>query len=184
MKEIVLASQSPRRKELLSVITPDFVVDPSSVDENFDTNLTPPEVVEYLSKIKAEEVAKRHPNKIVIGSDTIVVCHNTILGKPVDDHDAFQMLKYLSGQAHNVITGVTIIKNENREVFHSTTKVEFFELTDDEIWSYIKTKEPFDKAGAYGIQGNAAKFIKSIEGDYFTVVGLPIAELYQRLKNY
>jgi septum formation protein len=184
MKEIVLASASPRRKELLSLLELPFIVEASHVDESYDANNTPAEIVMYLSQIKAQPLFDKYQDKTVIGSDTIVVHDQKILGKPKDDHDAFSMLKTLSGKTHQVLTGVTIQSKDKRETFYSEAQVTFYQLTDQEINDYITSKEPFDKAGAYGIQGKAAKFVKAIQGDYYTIVGLPVGELYQRLKLF
>ena len=168
---IILASKSPRRKELLSFITDDFKVDSADVDETLPQNIKPDKAVEYLSKIKAEPF--RSSDNIVIGADTVVAIGDKILGKPKDKHDAFLMLKSLSGKEHSVFTGVTIIK-----------KVKFFELSDDEINKYISTNEPFDKAGAYGIQGKGSLLVEKIDGDFLNVVGLPISILARKLENF
>ncbi len=181
--KLVLASSSPRRKELLKYISNDFIVSVSQVNEIYDKNLLPHEIVLTLSKQKAEAVSKDYPNHIVIGSDTVVSIKGKVLEKPINDSHAFEMLRMLSNQTHQVVTGVTIIQNNQIDSFYSITDVTFYELTDQEIIEYIKTKEPFDKAGAYGIQGYASKFVKKINGDYFTVMGLPVGELYQRLKK-
>ena len=191
---IILASKSPRRKELLSFITDDFKVDSADVDETLPQNIKPDKAGEYLSKIKAEPF--RSSDNIVIGADTVVAIGDKILGKPKDKHDAFLMLKSLSGKEHSVFTGVTIIKNdktklleidgitEKTETFSVQTKVKFFELSDDEINKYISTNEPFDKAGAYGIQGKGSLLVEKIDGDYFNVVGLPISILARKLENF
>jgi len=182
--KIILASNSPRRKELFNYITSDFMVSVSHVDESYDEKLSPYEIVLYLSKIKAETVSSKFPHDLVIGCDTIVCLDKQILEKPLSDEHAFEMLKTLSNKTHQVITGVTLLINHQVESFYSTTDVTFYPLSDQEIKDYIQTKEPFDKAGAYGIQGHASKFVKEIKGDYFTVVGLPIGQLYQKLKTY
>jgi septum formation protein len=184
MKKLILASNSPRRKELLALITPNFTIEVSQVDETYESHMNPQEIVNHLASIKAVAVSSRNNDCVVIGADTIVVCDGEILGKPKDDHDAYRMLAMLSNKEHIVMTGVCIINNNQIKTFHSETKVRFYPLTEDEINDYIQSKEPFDKAGAYGIQGKAAKFIESIEGDYFTVVGLPVGKLYQNLKQY
>ncbi len=181
--KIILASNSPRRKELLKYITDDFSVYVSNVDEEYDINLLPHEIVMYLSKQKALPVSNKFPNDLVIGSDTIVSLDKEILGKPQNKDDAYQMLKKLSNNTHQVITGVSLIYNNTVDSFYSTTDVTFYELSDEEIYAYINTQEPFDKAGAYGIQGYASKFVKEIKGDYFTVMGLPVGKLYQKIKK-
>lgn len=181
---IILASQSPRRKELLSLITDDFIICPADVDETVPDNIHVEKVAEYLSKIKALALKSTARNgDIIIGADTIVVYNNEIFGKPKDETDAFNMLKTLSGNTHQVITGVTLIKNQNVKSFSVITEVKFNILTDDEINKYIATKEPIDKAGAYGIQGKASLFIEKINGDYFNVVGLPVSKLYEEIKK-
>ncbi|MDF2699813.1 MAG: septum formation protein Maf [Haloplasmataceae bacterium] len=181
--QLVLASNSPRRKELLKMIGYNFIVDVSNVNETYSNELVPTEIVLYLSRLKAEAVYSRHLDDLIIGSDTIVVCDDKILEKPVDNFNAYEMLKCLSGKTHQVITGVTILSKDFNDSFTSITDVTFYDLTESEINSYIETKEPFDKAGGYGIQGPSAKFVKEIKGDYYTVVGLPIGELNQKLKK-
>lgn len=177
---IILASKSPRRKELLSIITPDFEIKSADVDETLDDNMTPAEAVEHLSKIKA--LPFKNGIDTVIGADTVVSVDNEILGKPIDDNDAFNMLKKLSGRYHSVFTGVTVIKGEIEATFSVETKVKFFDLSDDEIKKYIATGECRDKAGAYGIQGYGSLLVEKIDGDYFNVVGLPISKLNKYLQ--
>ncbi len=179
---IILASKSPRRKELLSFITTDFIVKSADVDETLPQDITPSKAVEYLSKIKAEPL--KNNDDIVIGADTVVAINGKILGKPKDENDAFSMLKTLSGNVHSVFTGVTVIKGEKSETFSVETKVKMFDLTDDDINNYIATGEPFDKAGSYGIQGKGSLLVEKIDGDYFNVVGLPISKLNKVLKTF
>lgn len=179
---IILASKSPRRKELLSFITTDFTVKSADVDETLPQGISPDKAVEYLSKIKAEPF--KNENDIVIGADTVVALDGKILGKPRDDADAFATLKMLSGREHSVFTGVSVIKGEKIETFSVQTKVKMFELTDEEIEEYIATDEPFDKAGSYGIQGKGSLLVEKIDGDYFNVVGLPISRLNRVLKLF
>ena len=176
---IILASKSPRRKELLSLITDDFTVDSAEVDETLPCDIEPDKAVEYLSKIKAQPF--RESGKIVIGADTVVAIDGEILGKPKNEKDAFLMLKNLSGKEHSVFTGVTVIKNDKEVTFSVQTRVKFFELDDREIEDYISSGEPFDKAGAYGIQGKGAELVEKYEGDYNNIVGLPVDTL---LKNF
>lgn len=189
MKKIVLASQSPRRHELLSMVGIDHEVITSDCDENIEYK-GPADMVSKLSALKAGSVAevlkKRGEKAIVIGSDTIVYFKDTVLGKPIDEKDAFRMLSELSGQTHSVFTGVTVIDTEldMSETFYEETKVAFYDVSDEEILNYIATKDPLDKAGSYGVQGRGAFLVKRIEGDYFTVVGLPIAHLIQVLKHF
>jgi len=183
---IYLASKSPRRKQLMELTDFEFVVMASNASESGTQNMNPKETVEYLSRVKAEAVYyKVLENDIIIGSDTVVSYGNIILGKPKDKKDAYDMLKMLSGKTHSVFTGVTIIKKGNPDIkktFSSETKVEFYELTEKEIEDYIKTGEPYDKAGAYGIQEKGALFVKALQGDFFNVVGLPVAKLSKELK--
>ena len=177
---IILASKSPRRKELLSLITEDFEIKSAQVDETLPCAMTPKKAVEYLSQIKAQPF--ENGVDTIIGADTVVCVDDLILGKPKNRDDAFNMLRLLSGRYHSVFTGVTVIRGNDAVTFSSETKVKFFELSDDEINNYIDTKECFDKAGAYGIQGKGALFVERIEGDYFNVVGLPINLLGRLLK--
>ncbi len=172
---LILASKSPRRKELLSLITENFVVKTADVDESLPNNIKPDRAVEYLSRIKAEPFG--NSTDTVIGADTVVAVDGIILGKPKDRDDAYNMLKLLSGKYHSVFTGVTVISPQKTITFSVETKVKFFELKDNEIKSYIDTSEPFDKAGGYGIQGKGCLLVEKIEGDYFNVVGLPVSTL-------
>ena len=182
--KIILASNSPRRKELLRYILDDFTTIDSQTDESYDENLAPHEIVLYLSYKKAKSVNSLFPNEIIIGCDTIVTLNNSIMGKPRDKADAYRILSELSGKTHKVLTGVTIINNKSCESFYTETAVTFSDISAKEINKYIETTEPFDKAGAYGIQGYGAKFIESIDGDYFSVLGLPINKIYQHLKKF
>lgn len=177
---IILASKSPRRKELLSLIISDFEIKAADVDEALPNGMAPKKAVEYLSEIKAMPFANN--TDTVIGADTVVAIDNKILGKPKNRDDAFNMLRTLSGRTHSVFTGVTIITPDSQETFSVQTKVKFFDLSDEEINSYLDTDEPYDKAGAYGIQGKGALLVESIEGDYFNVVGLPVSRLNKKLK--
>ena len=181
---IILASKSPRRKELLSLITKDFEVCESHFDESIitvDDNYKLPELLAYN---KAKEVANKYNyDDVIIGSDTIVLINNEVLGKPKSNEDAYRMLKLLSNKTHEVITGLSIIYKD--KIINKTViaKVHFKDLDEDEINEYIASGEPFDKAGAYAIQGLASKFIIGINGDYFTIVGLPVNVLYESLKE-
>ena len=181
---LILASKSPRRKELLSLITSDFEIIPAVGEERADKNLPPSEYVTELARHKAEEIACSHPNDIVIGADTIVVIGKEILGKPKDKTDAKRMLMLLSGCEHSVYTGVCIISENKNITFCEETKVRFFELSESEIDEYIATGEPFDKAGAYGIQELGALLVSGITGDYYNVMGLPVGRLSRELKNF
>ena len=179
---IILASQSPRRQELLKLITSDFEIKVSNVDETLPDKITPKEAVMYLSKIKAKPFADG--DDIVIGADTIVALDGKILGKPKSEENAREMLRFLSDRTHSVFTGVTLASDKKTKTFAVETKVKFFELTNEEIDAYIKTKEPFDKAGAYGIQGYGSLLVEKIDGDYFNVVGLPVSTLARELKAF
>lgn len=181
-KGILLASASPRRHELLQLVAPNFECRAADVDESLPSGILPSEAVLYLSRIKALALAPS--NKIIIGADTVVALENKIIGKPKDENDAFDILKSLSGREHSVFTGVTLINGNEARSFFCETKVTFYELSDDEIHAYIKTGECLDKAGAYGIQGKGSLLVKKIDGDYFNVVGLPVAELYRQLKFF
>lgn len=186
MEKIILASSSPRRCELLKNIGLIFDIIPSSVEEHIDDEQSPEEVVKLLSSLKASDIAgKLEKGYIVIGADTIVVYNGQILGKPKDHEDAHTMLKTLSGREHHVLTGFTVIRTCDSKTITSYEKtiMKFRELTDQEIDAYIKTGEPMDKAGAYGAQGLGSLIIEKMDGDYFNVVGLPISQLGQVLKN-
>lgn len=184
-EKIILASGSPRRRELMQLIPVTFDVVVKAVDETLMDNLSPEENVMQLARKKALAVAETFEASWVLGCDTIVVCDGKILGKPKDQQDAMQMLQLLSGRAHEVLTGVCMVKKENgkEEMFFDRTIVYFKELSDREVSYYIATKEPMDKAGAYGIQGYASIFISRIEGDYYNVMGLPIQLVYDYLKK-
>ena len=184
MTRVILASKSPRRKELMELLNIPFDVIVSDIDEQIDYNNDLVKEIEKLSYQKAMAVFKDHNNALVIGSDTIVKINNDVLGKPKSIEMAKNMLRELSDNTHEVVTGVTILYQDKVETFSSVAKVTFYPLTEEEIDEYVNSNEPMDKAGSYAIQGDGAKFIKSIEGDYYTIVGLPIAELYHRLKKY
>ena len=193
MKKIILGSASPRRRELMAQIGLEFEVVVSNKEEYYESTI-PEEIVKELALMKAENVtseleAKRQlKDMVIIGADTIVVLDDQILGKPRDEEEAFEMLTNLQGRAHQVFTGTAILSYDEtgeRLVQNQTseTKVYVHEMNRDEILSYIKSGEPMDKAGAYGIQGAFAAYIDRIEGDYYNVVGLPVSYLYQQLKN-
>ena len=175
LMELVLASQSPRRRELLTLLGHPFRVQVADVDETME-DLPTEQAVGRLSYRKAAAV-KAEESQIVIGADTIVVLEGKVLGKPRDEEDAIRMLKSLSGKDHQVMTGVTLIKGSKVLTHTEITDVTFRKLTDKEICQYVATKEPMDKAGAYGIQGGAAKFVEGIRGDYYNVMGLPVCRL-------
>ena len=181
----ILASASPRRKELLEQIGVTFDILPATGEEVITKEL-PGEVVMELAKQKAEEVAKTAgADALVLGADTVVAYEGKILGKPKDEADALRMLTMLSGKEHEVYTGVALIDNRDQsmENFFERTKVTMYPVSEEEIRDYIAGGEPMDKAGAYAIQGLGAKFIQKIEGDYNNVVGLPIGRIYQEIKR-
>ena len=180
---LILASASPRRKELLTQMGLDFSVDPSDCDESFAISLPPAEMVAALSKAKAEAVFARHENDIILAADTVVALDNEVLGKPTDPADAVRMLLRLSGKTHRVYTGVTVLAKDFAQTFVSDTAVTFTNLTKAEAEAYVATGEPLDKAGAYGVQGRGAVFVERIDGDYYTVVGLPVCKTWNVLQN-
>lgn len=182
--KLILASQSPRRFEILKNAGFDFTVRVSDADETLPLSInTPKAAVEYLSKIKAEAIATQS-DEVILSADTVVSFGNKILGKPVNGDDAFLTLRTLSGKTHSVYTGVTIKQQKKTSVFSVKTDVTFYKLADKEILNYIKTGEPLDKAGSYGIQGTAAVFVKKINGDYLNVVGLPLSRTVRELKKF
>ncbi|MEL3974387.1 Maf family protein [Rossellomorea oryzaecorticis] len=183
MSNLILASQSPRRKELLQQIQLSFSIMSSNVDETVAPHLKPHEVVMELALKKAKEISVKHPESYVLGSDTVVALGECILGKPQSEEEAREMLVMLSGKTHSVYTGVAILKGEKQSLFYEKTDVTFWELTSQEIDEYIVSEEPFDKAGAYGIQGLGAKLVKEVKGDYFSVVGLPLSRVYRALRE-
>ena len=181
MKHIILASASPRRKEILELADLDFDIMPSNAEE-ITTKTAPHEVVMELATIKAKDIyEKSDEQSVIVGADTVVAYQGQILGKPKDEADAKRMLSMLSGQTHEVYTGVCVIEDGEAKTFYEETKVTFYEISDEQIDHYIKSGEPMDKAGSYGIQGKAAIFIKGIEGDYYNVVGFPIARFLQEI---
>ncbi len=180
---LILASASPRRRELLKLAGLDFTVCVSDCDESVPESLSPPEAVAEIAGRKALAVAANYPEDTVIGADTIVVVDGIILGKPKDAGDAADMLKRLSDRTHSVYTGVCVVSGSAEKRFIEITDVTFYALTDAEIDKYVATGEPTDKAGAYGIQGRGALLVKEICGDYFNVVGLPLARLVRVLNG-
>ncbi|MBT3856763.1 MAG: septum formation protein Maf [Nitrospina sp.] len=175
--KLILASQSPRRSELLRQITDQFEVVPSSVEENLDWGLRPEENARLLARAKAENVAKNYPDCWVIGADTLVALHHEILCKPVDVPDAKRILSRLSGNEHRVMTGICVVSPGKTIDTAVTSKVRFKSLTDEEISNYIQTGEPMDKAGAYAIQGKGSFMIREFSGSESNIIGLPIEEL-------
>lgn len=181
--KVILASSSPRRRELLEKAEIKYSLCIKNIDETIPEGYTPEQAVEYLAESKAEAVAKINEEAIVIGADTVVVLDGEILGKPKDTDDAIQMLLRLSDREHQVITGVSLVQGKNHKTFHVSSKVKFYEISYSEALRYVKTGEPMDKAGAYGIQGKGCVFVERIEGDYYNIVGLPIARLAKELKK-
>lgn len=182
--KLILASASPRRQELLKRITEDFIVHPVDADETLPEGMPVEIAASYLADVKAQAAAGLFPEDLVIGCDTIVTMNDEIMGKPRDQEDAFRMLRQLSGETHTVMTGVSLHCRGKSTVFTAETKVTFYPLSDEEIERYLDTNEPFDKAGAYGIQGQGSLLVRGIEGDYFNVVGLPVAALSRALEQF
>lgn len=183
MMKLILASGSPRRKEILLNAGYEFEIITADADETLPAKITPDEAVKYLAKLKGDAVAKNNSG-VVISADTVVAFGEKILGKPKDREDAIKMLKMLSGNIHSVYTGVCVQDGEKSVTFCVKTDVKFYELSDKEILDYVNTKEPMDKAGAYGIQGKGAVLVEKIDGDYLNVVGLPLARLSRVLKEF
>lgn len=181
MSDFILASASPRRKELLEQCGYNFEIIPSECEESVPEGLSPKDIVEGLAYQKALDVYSMHPDRIVLGADTVVCFDGEILGKPKDEKDAKRMLKMLSGQTHEVRTGFALLGKGVEFVSSEAAMVTFFHLSDEQIDNYIKTGEPMDKAGAYGIQGKGAVLVRSVLGDYFNVVGLPVANVSRAL---
>ncbi len=180
----IVASASPRRRELLGQAGFTFQVCPSDADETLPEHCAPADAVRILSERKALAVAKLHPGAVVLGCDTIVALGSEILGKPQTEDEAAAMLRTLSGKTHTVFTGVCITDGSQTERFVSATDVTFYLLSDETIRAYVATGEPMDKAGAYGIQGLGSVLVKGFCGDYCTVVGLPLAECARALKTF
>ncbi len=180
--EVILASQSPRRKELMGLFHIPFAIRVADADETMDPQRSPCEEVARVSRLKAEAVV-RNKDDVVIAADTIVVCCGQILGKPKDKADAHRMLRLLSGRDHQVMTGMTVLRGDRRISCTEVTDIHFRELSEKEILSYIATGEPMDKAGSYGIQGGAALFAERIVGDYYNVMGLPVCRLGRILRE-
>jgi septum formation protein len=186
MRRIILASASPRRKEILALTGLEFEVRYSGYEEDLGISKAPRELARFLSRKKAEDVVNKYSDAIVIAADTFIAYKNKLLGKPEGSEDAKRMLKMLSGRTHSVISGFTIIDcKSNRTISRSVeTRVHFKSLSSAEINAYVKSGEPLDKAGAYAIQGLGAVFIDKIEGDFFNVVGLPLCALTESLKKF
>ena len=179
---LILASQSPRRRELLGLFGIPFTVKVADIDEAMDENAAPYDEVARVSRLKALAI-EREPDDVVIAADTIVVCGGKVLGKPKSVEEAKEMLRLLSGRDHQVMTGMTVLYGHRERVVTEVTDLHFRELTESEIDRYVSSGEPMDKAGAYGIQGGAALFCQRMVGDYYNVMGLPVCRLYETLKN-
>ena len=176
---MILASKSPRRKELLSLVTEDFRIIPANGEEILPEGISPEQAVILLSRQKAEEIYKKYKKETIIAADTVVAIDGQILGKPTSPENAAEMLRTLSGRVHSVFTGVCVIDTDGRmHSFADETTVEFHELTEQLIADYVASGEPMDKAGSYGIQGRGALLVKRIEGCYYNVMGLPIGRIF------
>jgi len=185
MKKIILASGSPRRKEILETTSLKFDICMSDYEEDLGMKKEPRALARFLSRKKAEEVAHKYKNVVIIAADTFIVFKGKLLGKPHTAKEATRMLTMLNGKAHSVITGFTVLDTGSDETLSRSveTKVFFKKLTKKDIAAYVKTKEPLDKAGAYAIQGLGALLVEKIEGDYLNVVGLPLSALSETLKG-
>ena len=180
--QLILASSSPRRRELLGLFGIPFVIRAADIDETMDPGLPPEQEVARVSRCKALAVP-RQADDVVIAADTIVVCEGRVLGKPHSPREAEEMLTLLSGRDHQVMTGCTIAAGERVQTFTAITDLHFRPLEPEEIRRYVESGEPMDKAGAYGIQGGAALFCRRMEGDYYNVMGLPVCRLWQQLRH-
>ena len=179
--QLILASQSPRRKELLGLFHLPFIIRVADINEAMDPQKPACQEVARVSREKALAVPRERED-VVIAADTIVVCNGEVLGKPRDEEDAYRMLRLLSGRDHQVMTGMTVLRGNNELTHTEITDIHFRPLSDTEIWAYIRTGEPMDKAGSYGIQGGAALFAEKMAGDYYNVMGLPVCRLGQMLR--
>ena len=180
--QLILASASPRRRELMGLFRHPFSVRAADIDETMDPNGDPYEEVGRVSRAKAM-ATPREKDDVVVAADTIVVCRGRVLGKPHSEEEAAAMLRLLSGRDHQVMTGMTVLRGENCETVTEVTDVHFRELTEREIRDYVATGEPMDKAGSYGIQGGGALFCQGLSGDYYNVMGLPVCRLGQMLRK-
>ena len=182
--DIILASASPRRRELMNIITPNFTAVSTDADETLPEGIPPLFASEFLANIKALSASKKYPDALVIGCDTTVIADGDILGKPADKDQCRAFMELLSGQTHQVVTGCSLIYGSKTASFSVVTDVTFRELSPQEIEDYISSDEPYDKAGGYGIQGKGSLLIEKINGDYFNVVGLPVSRLNQEIKKF
>jgi septum formation protein len=186
MKKIILASTSPRRKEILSMTRLEFEVVASEYEEDMTENLPPSELAKKLSLGKAEDIAKKYDDAIIIAADTFVTLDGKVLGKPYTPEKAKEMLSFMSGKTHTCITGFTIIDTDSKKTISEAvvTNVYFKPLTDSEIDTYIASGEPLDRSGSYAIQGLGGVFVEKLDGDFFNVMGLPLNRLVERLKEF
>lgn len=183
-KPLILASASPRRKELLELVQIPFEIHVSEVEEKIEEIASSADVVMSLAVQKAADVAQHYPHAVVLGADTIVTYGSRMLGKPRSKAEAVETLRLLSGNTHEVYTGVALVSGDRIFPFYERTEVTFWELSEEEIQAYVETGEPLDKAGSYGIQGKGAALVKKIHGDYYSVVGLPVARIVRELRSF
>ncbi len=181
---LILASGSPRRRELMNLITPDYTVVTSDVDESTLFADTPARLAQSLAAAKARAVAAQHPGDLVFGFDTVVDCGGEVFGKPADEADAVRMLRALSGRAHKVHTGVCLCRDGRAASTVETTIVHFAPIEEADLLAYVRTPEPYDKAGAYAIQGHAALWCSGLEGCYYNIMGLPVHRAAQLLRQF
>ena len=180
---LILASQSPRRRELLGLTGLDFTIRVADIDETMDLSKAPYDEVARVSRLKALAVARK-PEDVVVAADTIVVCDHQVLGKPRNEADAFRMLRLLSGRDHQVMTGMTVLRGDEAITCTEVTDIHFRDLSDGEIRAYIATGDPMDLAGSYGVQGGAALVVTRLEGDFYNVMGLPVCRLALILRQF
>lgn len=183
-RRFILASASPRRRELLQDLQYPFEVVSADCEEYFDRTLTISSAIEQIALCKAQAVWEQYPEAVVLGADTMVCYEHKVMGKPGNRKEAYRILKQLSGKTHTVVSGVAIVWKGKAELFHEETSVTFYDLDEDLLLRYLDSREPYDKAGAYGIQGMGKLFVRELHGDYFNVMGLPIAAVYRHLKPY
>ncbi|MGG5317558.1 Maf family protein [Enterococcus sp. AZ072] len=181
---VILASQSPRRKELLAWLIPEFTVQPANVDEEIKSGHTPKEYVQEMARQKAAAIAGCNPQDLIIASDTIVVLEDKILGKPKNRQEAYEMLESMNGSSHKVYTAVVLRQGNHVEEALTSATVTFYSLSVEEIENYLNTGDYKDKAGAYGIQHQAGVFVEKIEDDYYSIVGFPVGKVNQMLKSF
>ena len=182
MKQLILASASPRRREILDLLGIAYTVCPAESEAEADLSLSAEEAILQVARSKAEEVARRFPNECVLGADTAVVIDGVILGKPQDEEDAKAMLRRMSGRTHHVITAVWVCGDGFDRGFADVAEVMFYPMSEKDIDDYVGTGEPMDKAGSYGVQGYGARYVRGINGDFYTVMGLPAGRLYRFLE--